>query len=91
VIFYVFKIGEYLNASFSLADGIYGSTFYMTTRFSWFSCISWNYFSWGLLWKEFANLLQSIMLVLSLLFGIGILLNVVWLFVHLVIYWWGSL
>jgi cytochrome c oxidase subunit 3 len=91
VIFYAFKVGEYLNAPFSLSDGIYGSTFYLTTRFSWFSCFGGNNFFRRLLWEIFTNLQWSIMLVWNLLSGIGILLNVVWLFVYLSVYWWGSL
>lgn len=90
--FTLFQIYEYLDASFSISDGIYGSTFYMATGFH------------GL--HVFIGTLMIIVTLLRLFyyqltvehhFGFEAaawywhFVDVVWLFLFISIYWWGSL
>jgi len=44
VIFTCIQFYEYYTATFTIADGIYGSVFYLATGFHMFSCFNWYYF-----------------------------------------------
>jgi heme/copper-type cytochrome/quinol oxidase subunit 3 len=44
IIFTALQVFEYVNAPFSISDGIYGSTFFYGYRISWISCFHWNMF-----------------------------------------------
>lgn len=41
LIFTICQAIEYSNAEFTIADGVYGSTFYFSTRISWATCTNW--------------------------------------------------
>ena len=85
------QVFEYINAPFSIADGIYGSTFFMTTGFHGFHVIIGTVF----------------LLICALRLQAGHFtrhhhtgyicaiwywhfVDVVWIFVFCTIYWWGS-
>jgi cytochrome c oxidase subunit 3 len=42
------QVFEYIEAPFTIADGIYGSTFFFGDRFSWVPRFCGDYFSWYL-------------------------------------------
>ena len=84
---------EYAEAPFlRLQIVFFGSTFFMTTGFHGFHVMIGTIFLTCLFSSSFItkNFLESIMWVLNLLFGIGILLMLFWLFLFVVVYWWGG-
>lgn len=83
---------EYIEASFGLSDGIYGTTFYLATGFHGFHVIVGTIFLFvcclRLCAKHFAN---------DHHFGFEAaawywhFVDVVWLFLFVTIYWWGGM
>jgi heme/copper-type cytochrome/quinol oxidase subunit 3 len=91
VIFTAMQGYEYLHAPFGISDGIYGSTFYMATGFHGFHVIIGTIF--------LAISLERLMLnhfTREHHFGFEAgawywhFVDVVWLFLFITIYWWGS-
>jgi heme/copper-type cytochrome/quinol oxidase subunit 3 len=44
IVFTALQALEYVESPFTIADGIYGSTFFMATGFHGFSCYNWYYY-----------------------------------------------
>lgn len=92
VYFLFMQYSEYIETSFSMADGVYGSTFFMATGFHGMHVLVGTTF----LFYVLLNLLQS-----KLLYNHHFsfeaaawywhFVDVVWLILFLCIYWWGSL
>ena len=91
VLFTALQVMEYLEATFRISDGIYGSTFFLATGFHGFHVIVGTIFLsvqlGRLLYHHFTT---------SHHFGFEAaawywhFVDVVWLFLFVTIYWWGS-
>jgi cytochrome c oxidase subunit 3 len=92
VFFTLLQIFEYVNASFDIADGIYGSTFFLSTGFHGFhvfvgTCfitVCWIRFGLGHFSSEHHVGFESAAWYWHFV-------DVVWLFLFMTVYWWGSL
>lgn len=86
------QLMEYLEASFNISDSVYGSTFYMATGFHGFHVIVGTIFIIVCFFREYNYHFTS-----NLHFGFEAaawywhFVDVVWLFLFITIYWWGSL
>jgi len=82
---------EYVTAPFTISDGIYGSCFYMATGFHGFHVIVGTLFLIVCLFRLFLNHFTK-----EHHFGFEAaawywhFVDVVWLFLFITIYWWGS-
>nr|NP_008183.1 cytochrome c oxidase subunit III [Katharina tunicata]AAC48373.1 cytochrome oxidase subunit III [Katharina tunicata] len=85
------QAGEYLETSFTIADSCYGSTFFVATGFHGFHVLVGSLFLLVTLWRNFSCHFSS-----SHHFGFEAaawywhFVDVVWLFLYISIYWWGS-
>jgi len=91
IIFTALQGFEYITAPFSISDGIYGSTFYMATGFHGFHVFIGTCFLTVCLIRVFLLRFTR-----THLFGFEAadwywhFVDVVWLFLFITIYWWGS-
>lgn len=91
VTFTGFQAYEYLEASFAISDGIYGSTFYMATGFHGFHVIVGTILLTICLAREYRYHFTT-----THHFGFEAsawywhFVDVVWLFLFTTIYWWGG-
>nr|YP_009485900.1 cytochrome c oxidase subunit III [Paroster microsturtensis]AVZ66470.1 cytochrome c oxidase subunit III [Paroster microsturtensis] len=82
---------EYMESSFTIADTVYGSTFFMATGFHGIHVIIGSTFLMVCLFRHYLNHFSSIHH-----FGFEAaawywhFVDVVWLFLYISIYWWGS-
>jgi len=91
VCFTGFQALEYYEAPFTISDGIYGSTFFMTTGFHGFHVIIGTIFI-------FVCLIRLILHHFTRHHHVGFeaaawywhFVDVVWLFLFISVYWWGS-
>nr|UGS80170.1 cytochrome c oxidase subunit III [Anomopsocus sp. AnspLA] len=82
---------EYVEASFSIADSVYGSTFFMATGFHGIHVIIGTIFI-------FISLMRQMLFHFSKIHHFGFeaaawywhFVDVVWLFLYISIYWWGN-
>ena len=82
---------EYCNAGFTIADSVYGSVFYMTTGLHFLHVIAgclFLIFSTIRLWRD--NVTSEHHIGLEFAIYYWHLVDVVWLFVYVFYYWWGS-
>jgi len=91
IIFTSLQAFEYLNSPFSISDGVYGSTFYLTTGFHGFHVFIGTCFLFVCLVRLFKNHFTR-----EHHFGFEAaawywhFVDVVWLFLFISIYWWGA-
>nr|YP_009131213.1 cytochrome c oxidase subunit III [Cyanoplax caverna]AIA77062.1 cytochrome c oxidase subunit III [Cyanoplax caverna] len=91
VYFSFLQAGEYMETSFSIADSVYGSTFFVATGFHGLHVLIGSTFLLVTLWRIYKNHFSS-----SHHFGFEAaawywhFVDVVWLFLYIFIYWWGS-
>nr|UZT26991.1 cytochrome c oxidase subunit III [Euwallacea similis] len=91
VYFSILQGFEYLEAPFSIADSVYGSTFFMTTGLHGLHVIIGSTFLLVCLIRMYKNHFSS-----THHFGFEAaawywhFVDVVWLFLYISIYWWGS-
>ncbi len=91
ITFTSFQAYEYLEASFNISDGIYGSTFFMATGFHGFHVIIGTIFLSVCFFRLLKNHFTR-----KHHFGFEAaawywhLVDVVWLFLFVSIYWWGN-
>nr|YP_009131677.1 cytochrome c oxidase subunit III [Micrura ignea]AJY78585.1 cytochrome c oxidase subunit III [Micrura ignea] len=89
--FTVLQAGEYWEAPFTLADGVYGSTFFVATGFHGLHVLIGSSFLLVCFFRLWAQQFSS-----GHHFGFEAaawywhFVDVVWLFLYLCIYWWGS-
>jgi cytochrome c oxidase subunit 3 len=91
IIFTALQVFEYVNAPFSISDGIYGSTFFMATGFHGFHVFIGTCFLTVCLIRLGLNHFTR-----EQHFGFEAaawywhFVDVVWLFLFVTVYWWGS-
>lgn len=91
VIFTALQGFEYVSAPFSISDGVYGASFYMATGFHGFHVIVGTLFLTVCLFRLYLNHFTR-----EHHFGFEAaawywhFVDVVWLFLFITIYWWGS-
>lgn len=82
---------EYVNATFTISDSVYGSTFYMATGFHGFHVFIGTCFLAVCLWRVVNNHFTR-----QHHFGFEAaawywhFVDVVWLFLFVTVYWWGG-
>lgn len=92
VAFTSLQVMEYLEATFNISDSVYGSTFFMATGFHGFHVIVGTCFIAVCGLREYYHHFNP-----ELHFGFEAaawywhFVDVVWLFLFITIYWWGSL
>nr|QBZ37567.1 cytochrome c oxidase subunit 3 [Sinodendron rugosum] len=91
IYFTLLQAYEYIEASFTIADAVYGSSFFMATGFHGLHVIIGTTFLATCLFRHINNHFSSIHH-----FGFEAaawywhFVDVVWLFLYISIYWWGS-
>jgi len=91
IIFTLFQVYEYLNASFTLSDGVYGSTFYRLTGLHGFHVIVGTIFLIVCLYRTINHQFTTIVHVgYNSAAWYWHFVDVVWLFLFIVIYLWGN-
>lgn len=91
IYFSIIQIYEYIEAPFSIADRIYGSTFFMATGFHGLHVIIGTIFLTICLFRQMNNHFSK-----NHHFGFEAaawywhFVDVVWLFLYIFIYWWGN-
>jgi cytochrome c oxidase subunit 3 len=89
VVFSFYQYLEYSDASFTFSDSIFGSTFYLTTGFHGFHVIiGFLYLTICLLTLKDASPTRSTALDLAVLYWHFV--DIVWIFLLILLYAWGS-
>jgi cytochrome c oxidase subunit 3 len=92
LVFTLFQIFEYIEAPFSISDGIYGSTFFMATGFHGLHVIIGTVFiSVCFVRFLFSHFTKQHHFGFEAAAWYWHFVDVVWLFLFVSIYWWGSL
>jgi len=89
--FTALQLFEYISAPFCINDGIYGSTFYMTTGFHGFHVFIGTCFIFVCLIRLYFNhFTQEHHFGFEAAAWYWHFVDIVWLFLFITIYWWGS-
>jgi cytochrome c oxidase subunit 3 len=92
LIFLGFQGYEYIHATFTLSDGVYGSTFYLLTGFHGFHVIVGTLFLLVCLIRYINNhFTERHHIGLEAAIWYWHFVDVVWLFLYISIYWWGDI
>ncbi len=92
LIFLSFQIYEYIHATFTLSDGVYGSTFYLLTGFHGFHVMVGTLFSIVCLFRYLVNHFTAAHHIgLEAAIWYWHFVDVVWLFLYISLYWWSNL
>jgi len=92
VAFTILQGYEYAESSFSISDGIYGSTFFLATGFHGFHVIIGTIFiTVGLVRLYYYQFTQEHHFGFEAAAWYWHFVDVVWLFLFVTIYWWGSI
>lgn len=89
--FTLLQVIEYLEASFSISDSVYGSTFFVATGFHGLHVIIGTIFLLVILARQFSGHFSKdhhLGIVAAIWYWHFV--DVVWLFLYTFIYWWGS-
>jgi len=91
IIFTALQVAEYLTASFTISDSVYGSTFYMATGFHGFHVFIGTCFLIVCLSRlKFDHFTREHHFGFEAAAWYWHFVDVVWLFLFVTIYWWGS-
>lgn len=91
VVFTSLQVLEYITAPFSMSDGIYGSTFYMATGFHGFHVLIGTCFLFvGFKRLQLEHFTRTHHFGFEAAAWYWHFVDVVWLFLFITIYWWGS-
>ena len=91
IIFLVFQGYEYVHASFTISDGIYGSTFYLLTGFHGFHVIVGTLFLFVCLIRYIKNHFTELHHIgLEAAIWYWHFVDVIWLFLYIALYCWGG-
>jgi heme/copper-type cytochrome/quinol oxidase subunit 3 len=91
VLFTFIQIYEYINASFSISDGIYGSTFYMLTGFHGFHVLAGTVFIFVCLQRTiYGHFTANHHVGFECAAWYWHFVDVVWLFLFIFVYVWGA-
>ena len=94
--FTVCQLFEYMNCSFSINDSVYGSVFFLTTGFHGLHVIVGTIFLvialYRFCYKHFghSSIISRYQIGLDLAIWYWHFVDVVWLFLFVAVYWWGS-
>uniref|UniRef100_E3VW21 Cytochrome c oxidase subunit 3 n=1 Tax=[Candida] alai TaxID=434040 RepID=E3VW21_9ASCO len=90
-LFVFFQILEYKYAGFTIADGVYGSTFFSLTGLHGLHMIMLTIMLFLCTWRvynyDFTN--SSHIFAEATILYLHVL-DVIWLFIYIIVYWWGS-
>jgi cytochrome c oxidase subunit 3 len=91
LIFTLFQIDEYITAPFTISDSIYGSIFFLATGFHGFHVLVGTLFLIIIrLRHQFSHFIVSTPVGVDAAVWYWHFVDVVWLFLFISIYWWGS-
>jgi len=90
ICFTFFQAYEYLNAPFNISDSVYGSTFYMATGFHGLHVIIGTLFI-CVCFARYTHFTREHHVGFEAAAWYWHFVDVVWLFLFISIYWWGSL
>lgn len=91
IIFTIFQLYEYITAPFSISDSVYGSIFFLATGFHGFHVIIGTLFLIVVGIRNYYNhffILEAVSVDCAVWYWHFV--DVVWLFLFISIYWWGS-
>jgi cytochrome c oxidase subunit 3 len=91
MLFSCFQLYEYIIADFSISDGIYGSVFYLATGFHGFHVIVGTLFLIVMFFRHINyHFVNGYHFGMDAAIWYWHFVDVVWLFLFISIYWWGS-
>lgn len=91
IIFTSFQVMEYMHAPFTIADGVYGSTFYLATGFHGFHVFVGTCFLAVCLARHLKfHFTREHHLGFEFAAWYWHFVDVVWLFLFVAVYWWGN-